>query len=132
MNDLPIVVGVALLAVGFATIPGWLAVVGAGLWRRGTAGGRLAVAAAGLLAPFSLCLLGVATVIAWQELFLRRPAPRPTPEWLEAIQEAVDAALPYAIVLFPAGLALVALAARAALVAASRRLVEPSEGGAGE
>ncbi|MFH5805237.1 hypothetical protein [Alienimonas sp. DA493] len=125
MRDPAILVGILLIALGIAAAPGWLGIVGAGRWRRGTAGGRLAVAAAALLTPFAVCLLCGATVSVWMAFSQTAIMPW----WIDVLQEALDDAVPYATALFPLGLALVALAARAALVAASRRLAENAEPG---
>ena len=127
MRDAALLGGMALLAAGFLAVPAWLAVVGGGRWRRGTAGGRRAVAAAAFLVPWAACLTALAGLAVLDELRNRGLMTWRRP--FSAIR-FVEALLPYAAALFTVGLTLVALAARAALVSASRRLAERTDGSA--
>ena len=124
MTDAALLVGLALIALGLCAAPAWLAIVGAGRRRRRTPGGGLAIAAAALLTPAALCMVGAACRTGWIALSRNGLINWPS-HWLIEIVERV---FPVAAALFPAGLALVALAARAALVAAARGPDGPTPG----
>ena len=116
MTDAALGIGLALIALGLCAAPAWLAIVGAGRRRRRTPGGGLAITAAALLTPAALCMVAAACLTGWIALSRNGMINWPP----HGLTEIVERAFPFAAALFPAGLALVALAARAALVAAAR------------
>ena len=119
--------GVGLLGLGLAAVPGWLAVAGFVRWRRGTPGGRRAAGGGALLAPLAAALVAMVTFAGWREL-ARNYGVAPPPsgggfDWL------MDTGMTLAAAAFPFGLALVALAGRAALAAAADRAAAAPDGG---
>ena len=127
MEELLLLGGLGLLGLGLAAAPGWLAVAGFVRWRRGTPGGRRAVLGGALLAPLAAALLCLVVGVSWRELSRTYGIKLPPP-WLGP-GEKMDWALTTATAAFPFGLALVALAGRAALAAAADRPGVASDGG---
>ncbi|NNJ27203.1 hypothetical protein [Alienimonas chondri] len=116
MKDAAILIGLAFVAIALWSVIGWLAFAGGARWRRGTAGGRWAIAAGLLFAPAAIAKTVMVLLALWQELVMGGVLNHGLPDiW---IFEWWEAALPWAVLAFTAGLAALALAGRAALAAA--------------